>query len=97
MEMARDLNFWNKEVEVLYYVCNESKGADQLHGFLAHIVKKLQFDNLFSALCKQTCLVQPAHLSILISTFVPCLVDRFINSKVSYLLGDLLKNPKISL
>ena len=28
--MARGLNFWIKEVEVLYYLCGENIGADQL-------------------------------------------------------------------
>ena len=30
-KIARDLQFWFKEVEGLYYLCNENKGADQHH------------------------------------------------------------------
>ena len=30
--MARDLKFRIKEVEGLYYLCSENKGADQLRG-----------------------------------------------------------------
>ena len=31
--MARDLKFRIKEVERLYYLCSENKGADQLRGY----------------------------------------------------------------
>ena len=30
-QMARGLKVWIKEVEKLYYICSENKGADQLH------------------------------------------------------------------
>ena len=33
-KMARGLKFWIKEVEELYYLCTENKGADQLRGHL---------------------------------------------------------------
>ena len=32
-QMDRGLKFWIKKVEELYYLCNENKGADQLHGY----------------------------------------------------------------
>ena len=31
-KQSRDLRFWIKEEEGLYYPCNENKGADQLRG-----------------------------------------------------------------
>ena len=31
--MIRDLKFRLREVEKLFYLCSESKGADQLHGY----------------------------------------------------------------
>ena len=31
--MARGLKFYIKEVEELYYLCSENKGADQLRGY----------------------------------------------------------------
>ena len=31
--MARDLKICIKEVEGLYYLCSENKGADQLHSY----------------------------------------------------------------
>ena len=31
--MARGLKFRNLEVEELYYLCSENKGADQLRGY----------------------------------------------------------------
>ena len=33
--MARGLKFQIKEVEGWYFLCNENKGADQLHGYRA--------------------------------------------------------------
>ena len=33
-KMSRGLKFWSKEVEGLYYLCSESKGADHLRGYL---------------------------------------------------------------
>ena len=32
-KMARGLKFWILEVEGLYYLCSENKGADQLRGY----------------------------------------------------------------
>ena len=32
-KMARDLKFWVKKVDELYYLCSENKGADQLRGY----------------------------------------------------------------
>ena len=32
-KMARVLEFWIYEVEGLYYLCSENKGADQLRGY----------------------------------------------------------------
>ena len=32
-KMARGLKFWIKEIEGLYYLCSENKGADQLRGY----------------------------------------------------------------
>ena len=32
-KMARDLKFWTKKVEGLYYLYSENKGADQLRGY----------------------------------------------------------------
>ena len=34
-KMARGLKFWTKEVEGLYYLCNETNGADQLRDYSA--------------------------------------------------------------
>ena len=31
LKMAKDLKFWIKQVEGLYYLCSENKDADQLH------------------------------------------------------------------
>ena len=31
-KMARGFKFWIYEVEGLYYICSENKGADQLRG-----------------------------------------------------------------
>ena len=31
--MAKDLKFCIKEVEGMYYLCSENKGADQLRGY----------------------------------------------------------------
>ena len=33
--MARNLLFWIEEVEELYFICNESKGTDQLRSYCA--------------------------------------------------------------
>ena len=33
--MARGMKFWILEVEELYYLCSENKGADQLSGYRA--------------------------------------------------------------
>ena len=33
LEMARSLKFRISEVEGLYYLCSENKGADQLRGY----------------------------------------------------------------
>ena len=32
-KMARDMKFWIKKVEELYYSCSENKGADQLRSY----------------------------------------------------------------
>ena len=32
-KVARGLKFWFKEVEGLFYLCSENKGADQLRGY----------------------------------------------------------------
>ena len=63
-EMARILKFLISEVEGLYYLCSENKGADQLCGyraadrsaplFLYHKQKLLRFDYP-----KQICLAHP--------------------------------------
>ena len=49
-KMARGLKFLMWEVEGLYYLCGENKGADQLHSYCAadmhlffHICKKQVF------------------------------------------------------
>ena len=34
-KMARDLKFWIKKVEGLYYLCSENKGTDQLCSYWA--------------------------------------------------------------
>ena len=34
-KMVRGLKFWIYEVEELYYLCSENKGADQLQGYCA--------------------------------------------------------------
>ena len=32
-DMARDWKFWISKAEVLYYLCSENKGADQLRDY----------------------------------------------------------------
>ena len=46
LKMARCLKFWIKQVEGLYYLCIENKGADQLCGYSTadlHLCKKQVF------------------------------------------------------
>ena len=39
-KMARDLKFCISEVEGLYYLSSENKGADQLCGYLCFCIRK---------------------------------------------------------
>ena len=41
-KMARGLKFWILEVEGLYYLCSENKGADQLCGYAASLFLNMQ-------------------------------------------------------
>ena len=46
IHVARDLKFWIQQVEGLYYLCSENKGADQLCSYLRlcfHIYAKCRF------------------------------------------------------
>ena len=55
-KMARGLKFWMWEVEGLYYLCSENKGADQLRG---HREADLR---LCFRICKMPVFSQEAHI-----------------------------------
>ena len=59
-QMARGLKFWIYEVEGLYHLCTENKGADQLHDYCSDDLRLC-----FSHMQKNRFFHDIAHLMII--------------------------------